>query len=127
MSTATLFGPKPHPHGVAFEIEARTDRDDWGPLEVKWRGFSQDVFNEEAWTFEWQSRADRLTTQACSAGKNFLPPEEALKDLELREFVDEILNAYRDRVAAHQEPRESGRLADGLRIGRKLAGVAVHG
>jgi HKD family nuclease len=31
------------------------------------------------------------------------------------------------RVAAHQEPRESGRLADGLRIGRKLAGVAVHG
>jgi hypothetical protein len=30
-------------------------------------------------------------------------------------------------VAAHQEPRESGRLADGLRIGRKLAGVAVHG
>jgi putative restriction endonuclease len=29
-------------------------------------------------------------------------------------------------VGAHQEPRNSGRLADGLRIVRKLAGVAVH-
>jgi hypothetical protein len=30
-------------------------------------------------------------------------------------------------VAAHQEPRESGRLAGGVRVGRKLAGAAVHG
>ncbi len=30
-------------------------------------------------------------------------------------------------VAAHQKPRDSGRLADGMRIGRKLAGAAVHG
>jgi hypothetical protein len=29
-------------------------------------------------------------------------------------------------VGAHQEPRNSGRLADVLRIVRKLAGVAVH-
>jgi hypothetical protein len=33
----------------------------------------------------------------------------------------------RPDVGAHQEPRNSGRLADGMRIGRKLAGVAVHG
>lgn len=30
-------------------------------------------------------------------------------------------------VGGHQEPRNSGRLADDVRIGRKLAGVAVHG
>jgi hypothetical protein len=33
----------------------------------------------------------------------------------------------RSTVGAHQEPRNSGRVADGLRIVRKLAGVAVHG
>jgi hypothetical protein len=30
-------------------------------------------------------------------------------------------------VGAHQEPRDSGRLADGMRIGRELAGAVVHG
>jgi hypothetical protein len=30
-------------------------------------------------------------------------------------------------VAVHREPRESGLLADGVRIGRKLAGSAVRG
>lgn len=98
MSTATLFGPTRHPRGVAFTVEARTDRDDWGPLQVKWRGFGQDTVNDEAWTFEWQSRADRLTACVQSVTEKFKPVTEALKDSELCEFVNDVCERYRERL-----------------------------
>ena len=60
MPSATLFGPTVHRLGSAYSVEARLDRDDYGPLMVRCRGLKQDRWNDEAWTFEWQSRADRI-------------------------------------------------------------------
>jgi predicted nucleic acid-binding Zn-ribbon protein len=55
------------------------------------------------------------------------PFEEAVKNCSRKRDEQRTAKYVEEIVAAHQEPRESGRLADGLRIGRKLAGVAVHG
>jgi hypothetical protein len=75
-----------------------------------------------------KDRTDLQRSYKTRSGKKKQVTRSEIEDwfMALADARNSVIHDGAIPVGAHQEPRNSGRLADGLRIVRKLAGVAVH-